>query len=56
MFVYVLGSVDVLLQNYLYYMCLSTDLYEIGESNESVSLPTKSSGVCGGHHIGYVYI
>jgi len=30
--------------------------YEIGESNESVSLPSKSSGVRGGHHIGHVYI
>ena len=28
-------------------------LYEIGESNESVSLPSKSSGVRGGHHIGW---
>lgn len=56
MFVYVLGSVDVLLQNYLYYMCLATGLYKIGESNESISLPSKITGVCGSHHIGYVYI
>ena len=31
-------------------------LFEIGESNESVSLPSESGGVRGGHHIGHVYI
>ena len=37
-------------------MCLSTDLSEIGESNESVSLPSKLTGICASHYIGYVYI
>ena len=34
----------------------SMAFYEIGESNESVSLPSEPSGVRGGHHIGHVYI
>ena len=37
-------------------MCLATGLYEIGESNESVSLPSKLTDVCASHYIGYVYI
>lgn len=37
-------------------MCLSTGLYEIGESNESVSLPSKHIGICASYYTGYVYI
>lgn len=32
------------------------DLYEIGESNESVSLPSEPSGICASYDTGRVYI
>ena len=51
--VYVYKALYILLVNNCMYTMV---LYEIGESNESVSLPSKSSGVRGGHHIGHVYI